>query len=146
MPFPVSVASRLCAPFIPGSLSLGDEAEADPAVVDGDLRGDRVAAVLRPGAPVRVAAGGGEREPAGARRASYIRRLSRARDSGEGPGPGAPRRSCLLPQALGPPLAESAIDREIGDAQALAALPEFEARVDSRPVPGGLEPPVRLRD
>src|SRR5690348_5350286 len=49
------------------------------------------------------------------------------------------------PGKPGAPPAGSATDREIGDAQALAALPEFEARVDSRPVPGGLEPPVRLR-
>lgn len=40
----------------------------------------------------------------------------------------------------------SAIHVEIADTEALAALPELEACVNSRPVPGWLKPPVRLGD
>src|SRR6266567_1156609 len=38
----------------------------------------------------------------------------------------------------------SAIDVEIADAQALAAPPDLESRVNSRPVPGRLDPPTGL--
>lgn len=38
----------------------------------------------------------------------------------------------------------SAVDVEITDAQALAAAPDLESRVNSRPVPGRLDPPAGL--
>lgn len=38
----------------------------------------------------------------------------------------------------------SAVDVEVTDAQALAAPPDLESRVNSRPVPGRLDPPTGL--
>jgi hypothetical protein len=38
----------------------------------------------------------------------------------------------------------SAVDVEIADTQALAAPPDLESRVNSRPVPGRLDPPTGL--